>query len=192
MEEIFSNYGYHHIAQRIWKNLDYESISMLRKTNTNMRQKCDTFLVQKIQTKKNLDFGLLNCPDCQKSIMPQVEEFATFVEENQINHEFYFRFPCMKNGDQKKEKVLKEFVWKLFQVTPYYLFLRQFDYIADRCNCFGNDIVFHSLIPKIKSVMPRLVKFIPPKCPESSRLYLMKMLQYAIGMTFKVKVLKFG
>ena len=181
MEDIFSNYGYHHIAKRIWKNLDYESISMFRQTNANIKEKCDTFLVQRVQLKKNHDFGILNCQDCHMPLMPQLGDFATFVEENQIDHEFYFRSPCMKNVDQKMEKILEEFVKKLFDITPYYLFRRRFNLLVNRCRCFGNDRIFHCVIPKIESIMPKLVNFIPAKCPENSRPYLMKMLRYAVG-----------
>ena len=181
MEDIFSNYGYHHIAQRIWKNLDYESISMLRQTNTSIRGKCDTYLVQKIQNNKKLDFGMLYCQDCHKPFMQQYADFANLVEENQIHHEFYFRSPCLKNGDQKMEKILEEFVKKLFDITPYYLFRRRFNLLVNRCRCFGNDRIFHCVIPKIESIMPKLVNFIPAKCPENSRPYLMKMLRYAVG-----------
>ena len=181
MEAIFSTSGYHYIAQKILKNLDDQSLKTLRQTNKNILDKCISFILNKAESQKNLDFRVLNCPVCHKSILKSAEYFVTFLEENQINHEFYFKYPLMKKGDEKMENILEQFLKKLFEMTPGMFRRKNVDY--GKCICIQRDLtnidarIYGHLFPRIKSIIPQLVKFIPANCPEKCKPYLIYLLR---------------
>ena len=87
MEEIFTNSGFHYIAQKILKHLhnesyDFQTLLTLSQTNKEIMRVCKLFIMTKEQ--ENPIFENLKCQSCEEVFTDLFQDFISFVKENEI------------------------------------------------------------------------------------------------------------
>ena len=151
MEQVLLNSGFYHITKKILKNLDDESVMTLSKTNKNLLNVCYQFLIEKPQNISYIE-GKMHDP-CH-----MIRDFFTFLRQNKIHHEIFFKYPWETRSQNSKE-LLEAFIQKL---TDF---------------CIYNDQRYSR---RRSRIIEKFMQFIPSSCPPASKMNLMELLSYVL------------
>ena len=132
MEEIFTNSGFHYIAQKILKHLhnesnDFQTLLTLSQTNKEIMRVCELFIMTKEQ--ENPIFENLKCQSCEEVFIDLFQDFISFVKENEIFYSRYFHF--LKNNN-KQSRILIRFLEKLSKLKGVNIFEIKHEYLRSR------------------------------------------------------------
>ena len=167
MEEVFSNPGFYHISQKILQNLDEESIMELGKTNKNVLEMCHNHLVRKPPRFLDDEYSKKKLYLIDPNL--KIKDFFTFIKDNKIYHELYFKYHFLKENSQESRKILETFLEKL--VDMLYL-LKDTKIMEDQFS--GERFTLHKLIWLY-------ITFIPSRCPLTFKKSLIELLAFAIS-----------
>ena len=180
MEEILLNPGYHFIAQRILSNLDSKTLSSLSQTSKRIMKVCKEFIIKEGQGKSV--FKILDCQSCEEIFTDMFQDFVTFVKENEIFYDDYFK-PLKAKRERKH--ILVQFLEKLIEFTiqeNFSLLQEQVTNSKILRKCLCPFIFFVCPINrKIQLITNQYAKFIPSNCPTESRDHLIQLLAFAIS-----------
>ena len=151
MEQVLLNPGFYHITKKILQNLDDESVKSLSKTNKNFLSVCYNFLIEKPQNISYLE-SKMDDP-CH-----MLRDFFTFLRQNRIHHEIFFKYPWGTRSQNSKE-LLDAFIQKLTDLCVY------------------NDQRYSR---RRSRIIEKFMRFMPSSCPPASKMNLMELLSYVL------------
>ena len=151
MEQVLLNPGFYHITQKILKNLDDKSVMTLSKTNKNLLNVCYQFLIEKPQNISYVKGKMID-------LCHEISDLFTFIRQNEIHHEIFFKYPWRTRSQNSKE-LLEKFIQKLVDLCDY------------------NDQNYYW---RMSRIIEKFIKFIPSSCPPASEVNLMKLLSFVL------------
>ena len=173
MEQVLLNPGFDHIAKKILKNMDFPSVKELGKTNKNFLKMCHAYLMTNSQ-------GILYYIYEYESLLSKFKmdlidpsnklgDFFTFLCENKIHHENYFKYHYIIRNNQESREILETFLKKLLGLTKLY-----------QSHISVSDELSYEM-GLVERFLSTFMSFIPSNCPITSKKNLMELLAFDLA-----------
>ena len=181
MEEIFSNHGFHHIAQKICNNLDAESMTYFSQTNKNILKECNQVWLKRAHNYKSILYSKWdNFEDKYASAYENARRMEICLETLCDNGEF-FKIPSLFELNSEFEELLEKYLITLGNFAAYGSLCVKFKTELQADGLAYIEKLEHRL-SKVVLLIEKYAKSVPAKIPSRARTHLLKMLHFAIRM----------